>query len=314
MSDTLKEWKLLQGALGLFAACGLLTYIAVGKFDLREWIPLLPAPPPPDTLIFHIDTMRRHFATQRYHDALRESEYVLARDKEYTEAIRVRAACLLRVGRFADAEKALRTHIGKSKYDLGARIDLAVALRGQNKNDLAQGVLLRLMDHPLVSPEQKQMAQSLLLAMEDQKQKNLFPDQPSLSLPSPEPSVAPLATPTPGLAALTIRPPGSTSPSVIPPFPWLPSPSPEPKATPLTEIPALVLPGLPTPQPEALATPEPVETKALPEPSLAPPPAIPRKILLTTLPRQKKAVKPTHKKKKVRERVETPPKRRHGPL
>ena len=296
MGDSLKEWKLIQAAVGLVAACGLVLYIASGSFVVREWLPFLPAPALPDTLLFHIDTMRQHFAAHRFAEALRESEYVLAHKKGYTEAIRVRAACLLRVGRFEDAEKVLRVHITQNKYDLGARIDLALALRGQNKNNLAQGVLLRLMDHPLISVEQKQLAQNLLTVMTQPGELPPSPEPTPVALPSPQPSLKPLASPSPALPPLTIRAPRET--------PDFATPAPVVRATPLPEIPALVLPKPPTPQPEVSATPEPSKTEGIipvvdidvaptpaptPRPTLSGGSGFPRKILSATLPLQKKA-------------------------
>lgn len=310
MSDTLKEWKLVQGALGLFVASGLLLYVASGKFKVREWIPLLPTPAPPDTLIFHIDTMRQHFVAHRFTEALREAEAVLVRKKGYVEAVRVKAACLLRLGRFSDAERVLRPHIAQDKFDLGARIDLAVALQGQGKKSLATGVLLRVIGNPLISPQQEKTAQSLLLAMtEPGKEPPLF----TPPTPEPTPSPAPPATPSPA-PALTIRPPRDLSWSA-PTSPWLSlAPTPLVKATPLPEVAAFVLPKiaitapLPTPEPDETTTVSVVDLDAGPPPptprATAPSTlSLPRKILPTLTPPKKAA--PTKKKGKSTKRKRT---------
>ena len=66
MNDNLKEWKLVQGALGLVAASALGFYVLSGNFQAREWFPFLPPSPPPNTLLYHADAMRRTFQAKRF--------------------------------------------------------------------------------------------------------------------------------------------------------------------------------------------------------------------------------------------------------
>lgn len=289
MGDSLKEWKLIQGILGLLSGCGLLLYIGIAQPRLRDWLPLLPTAPAPDTIIFHISTMRRHFVAGRYAEAVQEADTILARDKTCLEASRVRAASLLRTGRFAEAESSLRARIAQDKYDLGARIDLAIALRGQNKRFDAEAVLLRVLEHPLITPQQKRTARALLLAL---SQSEDFSSLAELLPPSPEPSAPLLASPTPSTPPLTIRPPSDTALDL-----WLkPTPPPlvRPAPTPEPEVPALLLPG---PSPEPLGTPEPGELESEVPPVLAPTPKPPKKPTATTKTPIKRKKAPSRKKK-----------------
>ncbi len=258
MNDNLKEWKLVQGALGLVAASALGFYVLSGNFQAREWFPFLPPSPPPSTLLFHADAMRRTFQAQRFSEALGEAEWVLQRDKENPSAIRTRAACLLHVGRFEEAERAFRRLVEKDKKDIPARLALATALRGKGDEDSARGILLRLLTDPYADALQQDAARASLDAMDSRE--GLFPDQPT-----PQPRPSPAASPTPGpLPAIAINLPGLSEAD----FPGIRPASvplgmrehivstPTPKTTPEPSVAAVTLPAF-TPR----GTPEPGETE-----------------------------------------------------
>lgn len=283
MNDGLKEWKLVQGMMGLVAASALGFYVLSGNFQAREWFPFLPPSPPPNTLLYHTDSMRQAFLQQRFSEALGEAEWVLLRDKENPEAIRTRAACLLRVGRFAEAENVFRSLVSKDKKDIPARLSLATALRGRGEDDKARAILLRLLKDPEADALQLDAARASLNAMDFKEP--LFADQPTPSPKSPPGTLPhPTASPTPEpLPAIVINLPGLPKrelPGVRPASAPLgvkehrsstptPSPTPEPPVDAVT---------LPTPPPkEALS---PLE---IPPPSATDPPPVPLNILPATV-------------------------------
>lgn len=286
MNDRLKEWKLVQSVLGLAAASAVGFYLLSGSFQARDWFIFLPPSPTPNTFLYHVDSMRQALKAERFSEALGEAEWVLQRDKENPEAVRGRAACLLRVGRFAEAEKVFRVLVGKDKKDIPARLALATALRGQGDEDKARLVLLRIIKDPNADSLQKEAARAGLNAMDFKE--SLFPDQPT---PRPKPSPSPSASPSPEplritaiknelatspdgqlstLAILTGSTPtrGGTTGSLRPRVPLPPAPTPDPGVAPV------VLPERPIKPTPTVA--DPGETEPL-SPELSPTPVATRR-------------------------------------
>lgn len=312
MNDRLKEWKLVQTVLGLTAASALGFYLLSGSFQAREWFTFLPPSPTPNTLIFHSDAMRQALKAERFSEALAEAEWVLVRDRENPEAIRARAACLLRMGRFAEAEKIFRVLIAKNKKDIPARLALSTALRGQGDEDRARQVLLRIRKDPNADTLQLEAARAALGAMDFKEP--LFADQPTphpLATPSPAPSASPeplhisavkgeltsdgklstLAILTGGTAvAPSVLGKGSPAPLRATPEPAvaplvLPERSLKPTPTPTAADPGETEPGEPEPTPAPTATRR-TETplEIPPPPGVTPPTPTPLPILPATLP------------------------------
>ena len=261
MNDGLKEWKLVQGVLGLVAATALGFYVTSGNFQAREWFPFLPASPTPDTLIFHAARMREEFQRQRFPDALREAEWVLKRDKANPEAIRTRAASLMRVGRFAEAETVFRELVGKDKKDIAARLALATALRGKGDEDRARGILLRVLRDAHADTLQMDTARASLNAMDFKEP--LFADQPTLAPYKPSPKATPSPEPR---KTITVSPIGASLSALLgarpTPVPLgLQRPHPTPAPTPEPPVAALLL--LPTPKPQGRSVPPATEPDEL---------------------------------------------------
>ncbi len=284
MYEDEKQDKLIKGMVGLVAAFALGYYVLSGNFKAREWFTFLPPPPPPDTLRYHAEAMRQALKLKQYSVALSQAEWVLLRDKNDPEAIRTRATCLIRVGRFKEAEQVFRKLIQDNKKDIAARLALATALRGQDKNDKARMVLLRILRDPYTNPPQLDTARALLDAMDFRE--SLFADQPT---PPPLPTPEPLTSPSPvPLARITINPPGVSAYSGVtvpeafglPPSPaplaaFLTAPSPEPPVAAVT---------LSTPSPAPKATPESDTTNTERTTTNAPPLEIPAPLVASPSP------------------------------
>lgn len=292
--DELKDWKLLQGALGFFALAGVLYYVTSGNFNAREWVPLIPPSPTPNSLLFQTEALRNSLQKQDYSTALEQAERILARSAHHPEAYRARTVCMVRLGRFKEAEAPLRVLIGMNKNDLTSRLLLGIALRGQGDNARARDVLLRLLDHPLTNPVQKQTIRSILTSMDGVDP--IFADRPT---PTPAPS------------------PSSASPSPEPPIPpikvhaplWMTKsapPTPEPTPVPLSGPVVLPMPGMtsvatPTPLPTPNSVPERVILPATSVVPLVAPKA-------TTSTKTKRKVKKKTSKKHRTKRVHRKPK------
>ena len=323
MDEDEKKDKLIKGTTGLVAIFALGYYVFSGSFKAQEWFPFLPPSPPPDTLIYHADAMRQALELKQYSIALSQAEWVLLRDKNSPEAIRTRTLCLLRVGRFKEAEQVFRGMIQQDKKDFAARLGLATALRGQSQDDKARAILLRILRDPDANTVHLDTARASLNAMDFKEP--LFADQPT---PPPFATPLPMTSPSPNpLAPLTINPPGVSVPAALgihaTPTPFVfvatnfnATPSPEPPVAAVT---------LKAPPTAPRATPEPGETEStdttntapleIPAPAdattSAPPVATPaplpilpatvtgtRRILPATLPSEPKKAPPVSKSKK----------------
>lgn len=297
MDEDEKKDKLIKGTAGLVAIFALGYYVFSGNFKAQEWFPFLPPSPPPDTLIYHADAMRQALELKQYSIALSQAEWVLLRDKTSPEAIRTRTLCLLRVGRFKEAEQVFRGMIQKDKKDFAARLGLATALRGQRQDDKARAILLRILRDPDANTVHLDTARASLNGMDFKEP--LFADQPT---PPPLATPLPATSPSPQpLAPLTINPPGVSVPAALgvhaTPTPFVfatanfnATPSPEPPVAAVTLKPPPAAPRA-TPEPGEAEPTAPLNTAPLeiPAPSDAaastPPAATPgtRRILPATL-------------------------------
>jgi len=297
--DELKDWKLLQGALGFLALAGGLYYVTSDSFKLREWVPLVPPSPTPDSLIFQVDALRQNLQKQQYASALEHADTILAKDAHHPEAFRARSVCLVRLGRFQEAEAPLRILIGQNKNDLTSRLLLGITLRGKGDNARARDVLLRLLDHPLITPIQKQTIQSILASMSGVDP--LFADRPT---PTPAPTPSPQApSPEPSLAPIKVSAPKGFLPATPTP-PWLNKPTtPTPEPTPIPMDGPLILPspGMTTVEPAkparvilpatANSTPKKIASKKIASKKIAS-----KKIASKTKPKPKRRVRRTRAK------------------
>jgi Flp pilus assembly protein TadD len=145
--------------LGLVATGVILT----GRADPAGWWRSRNAPKSP---VENYVEMQQAFGQKRYDDALAAARRVLAKNPNREGALRTEAACLVRLGRFAEADIACAALLKNNPDDIPVRLTQAAAWNGLGRGFEAAQAVQQIRTHPRATDQQRELARRILDALD----------------------------------------------------------------------------------------------------------------------------------------------------
>lgn len=188
LRSAVKEWKLVQGLL----LCGVVAFGAgayfLGRFDPAAFLRV--EEPRPETELMLYGQMRDAVERGDWPRALALAERLRKARPDDGEAERVRAAALLEVRRYPEAQDAFQVWIAGHPNDIAARLGLASARNALGEEEAARQTLRAVLAHPLATPAQREAARLQLFAtdaIQDARAGAPTPNRSTITAPPGEP-------------------------------------------------------------------------------------------------------------------------------